>query len=100
MLCLAAGIVKEIRSDPFPAGDTRPSCTAILLSDDLLIRCVGYDEAATALESLAPGDAVSIQGLLQIEARQGKLTALRVLAQQILPLRKRSVSRAVAHAAA
>jgi hypothetical protein len=93
MLCLCAGVVNEIRSNPFPVGDERPSCTAILLSDDVLFRVVGYDEQATALESLQPGDACSIQGLLQIETKQGKPVALRVLAQQVLPLRKRSANR-------
>jgi len=98
MLCLCAGTVQSLKPDPFPSGDVRPSCTVILLSDDMLIRCVGYDEAATALESLAPGDAVSIQGALMIETRQGKIAALRVLAQQVLPLRKRSPNRAMAAA--
>jgi hypothetical protein len=100
MLCLCAGTVQSLKSDPFPSGDVRPSCTMILLADDMLIRCVGYDEQATALESLAVGDACSIQGLLQIETRQSKLAALRVLAQQVLPLRKRSANRVPAAAMA
>jgi hypothetical protein len=93
MLCLAAGTVKDIKSDPFPAGDTRPSATMVLLSDDMLLRIVGFDEQATALEALAVGDACSVTGLLQIEIKQGKLSVFRILAQQILPLRKRSPSR-------
>jgi len=71
-----------------------------MLCDNALIRVIGYDEIMTAMESLAVGDACSIQGQLQLETKQGKLAALRVLAQQVLPLRKRSVNRAVAHAAA
>ena len=45
------------------------------------------------MESLAVGDAVSIQGVLQIETRQGKLAGLFVVAGQVMPLRKRSISR-------
>jgi hypothetical protein len=98
MLCLCAGTVQSIKSDPFPSGDVRPSCTAVILCDNALIRVVGYDEIMTSMESLQPGDACSIQGLLQIETRGGKLPALRVLAQQVMPLRKRSPNRAMAMA--
>jgi single-stranded DNA-binding protein len=63
------------------------------LADDLLIRVVAFDETMTSLESLHPGDAVSIQGVLQIETRQGKLTGLFVIAGQVMPLRKRSPNR-------
>jgi hypothetical protein len=93
MLCLCAGTVQSVKSDPFPPGDTRPHATVIMLCDNALIRIVGFDEIMTALESLQPGDACSIQGLLQIETKQGKLAALRVLAQQVMPLRKRSPNR-------
>jgi hypothetical protein len=98
MLCLCAGTVQSLKSDPFPSGDTRPHATVIMLCDNALIRIVGYDEQMTSMESLQPGDACSIQGVLQIETRQGKLTALRVLAQQVMPLRKRSPNRAMAMA--
>jgi hypothetical protein len=100
MLCLAAGIIKEIRSDPFPSGDQRPHATVIMLCDNALIRVVAYDEIMTAMETLQPGDAVSIQGALMIETRQGKLAGLFVVAGQVLPLRRRSANRAMAAAMA
>jgi hypothetical protein len=88
-----AGTVQSIRSDPFPQ-EGRPRCEAVILADNVLFRVVAYDEIMTAMETLQPGDAVSVQGLLQIETRQGKeLAGIFVIAGQILPLRKRSISR-------
>jgi hypothetical protein len=99
-LILLAGTVQSIRSDPFPPGDQRPRCECVIRADDALFRVLGFDEQITAMETLQPGDAVSVQGALMIETRQGKLAGLYVVAGQVMPLRKRSVSRAVAHAAA
>jgi hypothetical protein len=44
--------------------------------------------------TLQPGDAVSIQGALMLETRRGQLSGLFIVAGQVLPLRKRSISRA------
>jgi hypothetical protein len=92
-LVLLAGTVQSIKSDPFPPGDERPRCEAVILADNGLLRVVAYDETMTLMETLQPGDAVSIQGALMIETRQGKLSGIFVIAGQILPLRKRSISR-------
>ena len=95
-LCLLAGTVQSIRSDPFPAGDQRPRCECVILADNVLLRVIAYDEIMTAMEPLQPGDAVSVQGALMLETRQGKLAGLFIVAGQILPLRKRSPNRAMA----
>jgi hypothetical protein len=93
-LVLLAGTVQSIRSDPFPAGNVRPNCTVAIEADGVIFRVVAYDEIMTALESLQPGDAVSVQGALMLETRQGKLAGLFIVAGQVLPLRRRSVNRA------
>jgi hypothetical protein len=92
-LILCAGVVQSIKSSPFPPGDERPHCTATIVADNMLLKVVGHDEILTALETLVPGDAVSIQGALMIETRQGKLAGLFVVAGQVMPLRRRSLSR-------
>jgi hypothetical protein len=92
-LVLLAGTVQSIRSDPFPPGDERPRCECVILADNVLLRVVAYDETMTLMETLQPGDAVSIQGALMIETRQGKLAGLFVVAGQVMPLRRRSVNR-------
>jgi hypothetical protein len=91
-LVLLAGTVQSIRSDPFPQ-EGRPRCEAVILADNALLRVIGYDEIMTALESLQPGDAVSVQGALMLETRGGKLAGIFVVAGQVMPLRKRSISR-------
>jgi hypothetical protein len=92
-LVLLAGTVRSVESHPFPPGDERPRCEAVILADNCLLRVLAYDELMTALETLQPGDAVSIQGALMIETRQGKLAGLFVVAGQVMPLRKRSANR-------
>jgi hypothetical protein len=93
-LCLLAGSVQSLQSFPFPPGDERPRCEAVILADNVLFRVVAYDEIMTALETLQPGDAVSVQGALMLETRGGKLAGIFIVAGQVMPLRKRSASRA------
>jgi hypothetical protein len=91
-LILCAGTVQSLQSYPFPH-EGRPRVEAVIRADDALFRVVAYDEIMTALEILQPGDAVSVQGALMIETRQGKLAGIHVIAQAVLPLRKRSPNR-------
>jgi hypothetical protein len=74
-LVLLAGTVTKLESYPFPS-EGRPRCEAVIRADDVLFRVVAYDEIMTALETLQPGDAVSIQGALMLETRGGKLAGL------------------------
>jgi hypothetical protein len=40
------------------------------------------------LETLLPGDSVAVQGQLQIELKDGRLTGLYIVAHQVMALRK------------
>jgi len=93
-LILLAGTVQSIASHPFPPGDERPNCTAQIVADNMLLRVIAYDETMTAMGTLQPGDAVSIQGNLMLETRGGKLAGIFIVAGQVMPLRKRSPNRA------
>jgi hypothetical protein len=52
-----------------------------------------FDEQMAELELLSPGDSVAVQGRLEIESKDGRLAGLFIVAEQIMPLRRRSINR-------
>jgi hypothetical protein len=96
-LVLIAGTVADRpTSKPFPVNG-RPRCEVrIRCQDDSCVtiyRVLGHDDQMAELEALLPGDCVCVQGRLEVEGKDGRLTGLFIVAEQILPLRRRSISR-------
>jgi hypothetical protein len=54
---------------------------------------IGHDDQMAEIEALLPGDAVCVQRSLEVEGKDGRLTSIVVVAEEVLPLRKRAVSR-------
>ncbi len=65
-----------------------------------VFRVIGFDGQIAQLETLMPGDSVAVQGRLEIESKDGKLSGLFVIAEQVLTLRKQSISRLSVRASA
>jgi hypothetical protein len=97
VLCLLAGVIEaKPQIENFPTRGRPHTETKIRSEGDgppLVLRIIGYDEASDELSMLEIGDACSIRGSLQVESKGGKLTGFYVVAQQVLPLRRRSVNR-------
>ena len=94
---LIAGIVATApKAENFPASG-RPHCEVRIRAEGdgqaVIYRVVGFEEQSEELAMLAIGDAVSIQGALQVESKDGRLTGVYIMACQILALRRRSPNR-------
>jgi hypothetical protein len=89
---LAGVVVAQPKAEPFPERG-RPRCEVRVKvegNDTAVYRVVGHDDAIPALENLVAGDSVAIQGSLEIETKDGRLTGLFVIAGQVMALRRRS----------
>src|ERR1700757_3974528 len=89
---LVAGVVAaKPKAQPFPATG-RPRCELRLeVHDDAsmtVFRVLGFDDQTRELEMLLPGDSAAIQGQLQVELKDGRLTGMYIVAHQVLPLRQ------------
>lgn len=99
---LLAGVLAEPpKIDRFPAGNSRPRAEALIKvegNEDFLYRILAFNEMIDLIELLQSGDALSVQGQLQIElapAKKGRaaiLVGIFVTAMQITCLRKRSIN--------
>ena len=95
VVLVAGTVVSKPKAEMFPA-QGRPRCEARIKVEDgsaAIFKIVGYDDQLTELELLSPGDAVSVQGKLEIETKNGRLTGLFVVALQVMALRQRSPNR-------
>jgi hypothetical protein len=95
---LLAGIVASVKCTPFPQNG-RPCCTLELRVAESAVpwRIETHDDLMNEAETLVPGDAIAIQGQLNITARPGpdaqRIIGICVTATQLMPLRRRSPNR-------
>ena len=95
-ILLAGIVVAQPKAENFPATG-RPRCEVRVRAEGdgqaVIYRVVGFEEQTEELAVLAIGDAVSIQGRLQVVEKEKKIVGLFVIALQVMALRKRSINR-------
>jgi hypothetical protein len=96
-MILVAGIVAtQPKSEPFPAKG-KPHCEVGIRAEgegrSVIYKVIGFEAEMEELELLAIGDAVAVQGALQVESQGSKVVGIYIIARMVMALARRSPNR-------